>query len=85
MCIRDSCNPMAGEDASKDLLSMIDGNPQTYVEYGKWFYPADLPLEVEMCIRDRTIKVYHIRKYSLQGTTQGRYLTGGVPPVRFSM
>ena len=26
-----------------------------------------------------------IEKYSLQGTTQGRYLTGGVPPVRFSM
>ena len=27
----------------------------------------------------------YIRKYSLQGTTQSRYLTGGVPPVRFSM
>ena len=27
----------------------------------------------------------HEVKYSLQGTTQGRYLTGGVPPVRFSM
>ena len=26
-----------------------------------------------------------VTKYSLQGTTQGRYLTGGVPPVRFSM
>ena len=26
-----------------------------------------------------------VGKYSLQGTTQGRYLTGGVPPVRFSM
>ena len=26
-----------------------------------------------------------IAKYSLQGTTQSRYLTGGVPPVRFSM
>lgn len=26
-----------------------------------------------------------LEKYSLQGTTQGRYLTGGVPPVRFSM
>lgn len=26
-----------------------------------------------------------ISKYSLQGTTQGRYLTGGVPPIRFSM
>ena len=24
-------------------------------------------------------------KYSLQGTTQSRYLTGGIPPVRFSM
>ena len=39
------CNPMDGEDASKDLLSTIDGNPQSYVDYGKWFYPADLPLE----------------------------------------
>ena len=29
--------------------------------------------------------VYYNQKYSLQGTTQGRYLTGGVPPVRFSM
>ena len=29
--------------------------------------------------------IYHKTKYSLQGTTQGRYLTGGVPPVRFSM
>lgn len=29
--------------------------------------------------------IYSLRKYSLQGTTQGRYLTGGVPPVRFSM
>ena len=28
---------------------------------------------------------YDKLKYSLQGTTQGRYLTGGVPPVRFSM
>ena len=29
--------------------------------------------------------IYGAGKYSLQGTTQGRYLTGGVPPVRFSM
>ena len=32
-----------------------------------------------------TIDIYESAKYSLQGTTQGRYLTGGVPPVRFSM
>ena len=30
-------------------------------------------------------EIFGARKYSLQGTTQGRYLTGGVPPVRFSM
>ncbi len=29
--------------------------------------------------------IFNTIKYSLQGTTQGRYLTGGVPPVRFSM
>ena len=29
--------------------------------------------------------VDYFSKYSLQGTTQGRYLTGGVPPIRFSM
>ena len=31
------------------------------------------------------VNTYIEEKYSLQGTTQGRYLTGGVPPVRFSM
>ena len=31
------------------------------------------------------IHVNNKLKYSLQGTTQSRYLTGGVPPVRFSM
>ena len=29
--------------------------------------------------------VSYLLKYSLQGTTQGNGLTGGVPPVRFSM
>ena len=29
--------------------------------------------------------IYSVIKYSLQGTTQGNGLTGGVPPVRFSM
>lgn len=46
------CNPMNSEDASKDLLSKIDGNPQTYVEYGKWFYPADLPLDAVRQLAD---------------------------------
>lgn len=29
--------------------------------------------------------MFAMTKYSLQGTTQGNGLTGGVPPVRFSM
>ena len=29
--------------------------------------------------------LYEMTKYSLQGTTQGNGLTGGLPPVRFSM
>ena len=29
--------------------------------------------------------IYIYQKYSLQGTTQGNGLTGGLPPVRFSM
>lgn len=34
---------------------------------------------------DTSNNIVNVVKYSLQGTTQGRYLTGGVPPVRFSM
>ena len=45
------CNPMDGEDASRDLLSRIDGEAQTYVEYRKWF-PADLPLEAVRRLAD---------------------------------
>ena len=33
----------------------------------------------------RSKNLYYETKYSLQGTTQGNGLTGGVPPVRFSM
>lgn len=33
----------------------------------------------------KKIDLYNGKKYSLQGTTQGNGLTGGLPPVRFSM
>ena len=39
---------------------------------------------VVLIISSKRVSYYGL-KYSLQGTTQGRYLTGGVPPVRFSM
>ena len=43
--------------------------------------------EVQLCPQFELAinSIYTKGKYSLQGTTQGRYLTGGVPPVRFSM
>ena len=34
---------------------------------------------------EKFIDIDTCAKYSLQGTTQGNGLTGGVPPVRFSM
>ena len=36
-------------------------------------------LAEDLCVSRITVK------YSLQGTTQGNGLTGGLPPVRFSM
>ena len=47
-----------------------------------------LPTETSMDVYtkdDFLDEVYMTEKYSLQGTTQGNGLTGGLPPVRFSM
>ncbi|MBP1553434.1 MAG: hypothetical protein J6B21_04685 [Oscillospiraceae bacterium] len=41
--------------------------------------------DITAVVTDENGNTYNVAKYSLQGTTQGRYLTGGVPPVRFSM
>ena len=41
-------------------------------------------MEQEDVLRTITV-VFYLSKYSLQGTTQGNGLTGGLPPVRFSM
>ena len=48
-----------------------------------WLWPAENCYIVSSNYGARDL--YGTGKYSLQGTTQGRYLTGGVPPVRFSM
>ena len=49
-----------------------DCEVQEYIQ--KWYFSLKFSPVVETVV-----------KYSLQGTTQGRYLTGGVPPIRFSM
>ena len=51
-------------------------------------YCRDISVKIKSQLavkRKRGDFVGSFAKYSLQGTTQGRYLTGGVPPVRFSM
>ena len=57
-----------------------------------WFGGGQKSELIEACIQswrkwcpDWEIVEWNERKYSLQGTTQGNGLTGGVPPVRFSM
>ncbi|RHM75873.1 energy-coupling factor transporter ATPase [Mediterraneibacter gnavus] len=58
---------------------LMDGNPESVFSDIDKIKSAGLevPQVVEL--------LYSLRKYSLQGTTQGNGLTGGVPPVRFSM
>ena len=49
------------------------------------FYRREKRRTREQDVRRYTYEYCTKEKYSLQGTTQGNGLTGGVPPVRFSM
>ena len=46
------------------MLSTMDGDPQTYVEYGKWF-PADLPLAAVRQLADGVpaVSYTHLHPY----------------------
>ena len=79
--------PEGWENASvTDLLEIRYGKDHKALEDGS------VPVYGSGGLMRKVNKILHSgecvlipRKYSLQGTTQGRYLTGGVPPVRFSM
>ena len=73
---------------ANDTTSYLD--KANYPGYGYCIYVrADLTLDLGgytlTCNEFYGLTVYPQIKYSLQGTTQGNGLTGGVPPVRFSM
>ena len=57
------------ENTIRDVKKYGKNPPETYID------------DINEMLND----IIDSAKYSLQGTTQGRYLTGGVPPVRFSM
>ena len=64
--------------AALKLRRALDGtNPTPVSEAEAWKALIEEFSDVALCCK--------LLKYSLQGTTQSRYLTGGVPPVRFSM
>lgn len=82
---RSICHIFCGEECGNgylvapDLVLTADHVVRPFFEDG---IKVDVRFECEDSI---TCEVLSSPKYSLQGTTQGRYLTGGVPPVRFSM
>lgn len=89
-------NSSYGKQSSKSFWKTIL-NQGARGEYRTSLVIDDAPLKNKMIFNcyianrsgDKTeidmIMLCNKGKYSLQGTTQGRYLTGGVPPVRFSM
>ena len=82
---------LASEENNCDILYL----PMDNVVNGEIFAKAlvialysikrKLTIVLYQCTENQKHDIYNTLKYSLQGTTQGRYLTGGVPPVRFSM
>ena len=79
-------------DAAKDALGIESPSKKFRDEVGKFMAQGiGVGFSDEMDNVNRMIEKSIPRefdtgvKYSLQGTTQGRYLTGGVLPVRFSM
>ena len=70
------------------MAAFIQQKFDTYVYTMPWnrrIFGDDKNVSSEIAQYSEKILSNNAEKYSLQGTTQGRYLTGGVPPVRFSM
>ena len=77
-------------DNEREVYSLTYRSPSSYMAIANDYYRPTLGNEAAPGLPDtdqyETVALcYSPVKYSLQGTTQGRYLTGGVPPIRFSM
>ena len=79
------CNFISQEDFDKiNQRSKVDVGDIVMPMIGTIGSPVIVNTERQFAIKNVALIKFE-KKYSLQGTTQGRYLTGGVPPVRFSM
>ena len=72
-----------GLDINAD--NKVDVNDVTYLQNELSGFTDNMDYDLNNDGRVDVNDISTLQKYSLQGTTQGRYLTGGVPPVRFSM
>ena len=72
-------------------ISCIDLSAYDLVGFASGIYQGQFHKNIVHFINQHAKELNHIflvytsGKYSLQGTTQGNGLTGGLPPVRFSM
>ena len=73
----------SGEDPGTDPVQQKKQRTYAFDETAD----ENLDEEIEMATQymPSSMGITFIVKYSLQGTTQGNGLTGGLPPVRFSM
>ena len=80
-------NTISDEYGNMNITYGEDGIIRNGTEYYTYQVEDGYSGVVSVCIAKKAgrIDIDIYPKYSLQGTTQGRYLTGGVPPVRFSM
>ena len=72
VCEIEECLELTQSNASRHLTALKRAGILDSYKTAQWAYY-------------KVSDTFITEKYSLQGTTQGRYLTGGVPPVRFSM
>lgn len=73
-------------DVSNEIGKLYNTDTVDVVNYsGTYWYVYSPKYGCNGYVDSRYLVIDSTPKYSLQGTTQGRYLTGGVPPVRFSM
>ena len=78
----------AGTQTEKNLMAAFAGESEARNKYT--YFASKAKKEgfeqiAALFLLGLGCKIRNTPKYSLQGTTQGRYLTGGVPPIRFSM